>query len=525
MKSVTCIFLSLIGMLTTACGQEKPVAGPPTPGSVPIAEYAKRAVLLYNTEVPDGKELALHYAKLRGVPEANMVGLALPTKETISRAEFTETLETPLKAEFTKRGWWQLGRGADGNEMVLTANRRFIVIFQGVPLRITQEGPSKGAGQENAASVDSELMCLGVIDHPIDGPMHNPYYKKSADAAQLFMLEAMAPIFIVGRIDGPSKGDAKRLIDDAVAVEKTGLQGRAYIDLAKKDQAGYKMGEDWLINAAKLLSDAGFPTVIDVNATTYPTNYPMQDAALYFGWYALPPDGPFLNPKFKFKQGAVACHIHSFSATSLRNPKEGYLAPFIKMGAAALPGNVWEPYLGLTVELDKLNTCLQKGYTVGEAAMMASVGISWMNVVVGDPLYRPFPDGATPAKQDAEYAWLRSILKKFKASGKTDRKPLLDAIEAEAKLKRSGILYEALAHLAMGVLADDDSNIITWFDQAYGAYKGEADKIRVRCIQAEYLKRIQFTDVAKKLLATALKTHGSAPEAKSLEVIQATLGK
>ena len=43
----------------------------------------------------------------------------------------------------------------------------------------------------------------------------------------------------------------------------------------------------------------------------------MRSAALYFGWYDWNVSGPFLNPRFRFRKGAVAMHLHSFSAEQL----------------------------------------------------------------------------------------------------------------------------------------------------------------------------------------------------------------
>ena len=60
-------------------------------------------------------------------------------------------------------------------------------------------------------------------------------------------------------------------------------------------------------------------------------------------------------------------------------------------------GNVYEPYLSLTTHFDTFADRLLKGYTIAESAAMGSQGISWMTLIVGDPLYRPF------AKIDPEF--------------------------------------------------------------------------------------------------------------------------
>ena len=53
-----------------------------------------------------------------------------------------------------------------------------------------------------------------------------------------------------------------------------------------------------------------------------------------------------------------------------------------------MPGN---PIWHLTTQLDKFTESLLAGRNLGEAAWGATQTLSWMNVVLGDPLYRPFP--------------------------------------------------------------------------------------------------------------------------------------
>ncbi len=116
----------------------------------------------------------------------------------------------------------------------------------------------------------------------------------------------------------------------------------------------------------------------------------MNDCALYYGWYAGGVTGPFTDSGFAFTPGAVAVHIHSFSANTLRSPGANWVAPLLSKGAAASLGNVYEPYLQLTAHLDIFNDRLLHGFTFAESAYMSQRVLSWMNVAVGDPLYRPY---------------------------------------------------------------------------------------------------------------------------------------
>ena len=196
---------------------------------------------------------------------------------------------------------------------------------------------------------------------------------------------------LAGRLDGPTGGDVRKMIDDSLAVEKTGLWGRCYLDRRglSAGSGPYAEGDGWL---TKILTDTApylMPTLDDNRPELYSANYPMTGAALYFGWYAEQPAGPFTQPWFRFRPGAVACHIHSFSATSVRDPVHWWVGPLIEKGAAAVLGNVYEPYLSFTTHLDIFADRLQAGYTLAECAYAAQPALSWMNTVVGDPLYRP----------------------------------------------------------------------------------------------------------------------------------------
>jgi len=116
----------------------------------------------------------------------------------------------------------------------------------------------------------------------------------------------------------------------------------------------------------------------------------MNDCALYYGWYAGGVSGPFNDPGFALTRGAVAVHIHSYSASTLRSATAGWVAPLLSKGAAASLGNVYEPYLQLTAHLDIFNDRLLHGFAFAESAYMSIRVLSWMGVAVGDPLYRPY---------------------------------------------------------------------------------------------------------------------------------------
>ncbi|MGB0992788.1 MAG: TIGR03790 family protein [Akkermansiaceae bacterium] len=348
--------------------------------------------ILYNTESAESKELATYYAKARSIPTANLIGLSLPTTDDVSREDYNDQLRDPLRKIFGQRGWWQMGTNAQGKKLPTSSKVTTLVCMRGVPFKIKRSAKippatnmPKQFAPANEASVDSELTMFGVEGLSEAGPLNNPYFKKDTS-----ITKANLPyMLLVGRIDGPSAAICKRLIDDAIATEKRGLWGMCYLDHAKKG-GGFAIGDQWLETIENINNLTGIPTVVDRNKQTFLTNYPMNDAAIYYGWYIKEKNGPLLNPAFRFRKGAVAVHLHSFSAQFLRDANKHWTGPILAAGAAATVGNVYEPYLQLTHYFDILHSRLIKGYTLVEAAQMSIPYLSWQTIAIGDPLYRPF---------------------------------------------------------------------------------------------------------------------------------------
>jgi hypothetical protein len=76
---------------------------------------------------------------------------------------------------------------------------------------------------------------------------------------------------------------------------------------------------------------------------------------------------------------------------------------------------VYEPYLQLTTNLQIFNDRLVHGFTFAESAYMAQQALSWMSVMVGDPLYRPYvrwtqlEPSVQPAKTTSEWKMYREF--------------------------------------------------------------------------------------------------------------------
>lgn len=471
----------------------------------------QEVLVIYNSSLAGSKELAEFYQNQREVPEAQVLGLELPKDKDISRKDFETKLLQPLRDHFDEKELWN--RKKDSNGLLLPSENkiRAIVLMRGVPLRIApapnpplkegEKAPTDPISPRNEASVDSELALFGAENLPIQGVLKNSFH-----GSKVPLSEANAPyLVLVTRIDAPSHEICKRMITDAIATEKTGLWGRAYVDIANK----FPQGDTWLEGIIAKNSEFGIPTVVDRFDDTLAKNYPLTETALYYGWYDWNVSGPFLNPAFKFRPGSVAVHIHSFSAEQLSDPQRNWAGPLLSRGAAATVGNVYEPYLQLTHHLDILHDRLLDGWTFAEAAWASIPVASWQNVAIGDPLYRPFAHiSGTGEKhdEDHEFRTLRA------ASGESSER--LEKIAEAFETLPSGTIAEGLAleHLTTG----DIPNAAKWFRKSQELFEQPADKLRQDIQLAAIARTAKQTQKAISLLRAAKQKYGSIPETEAI---------
>jgi uncharacterized protein (TIGR03790 family) len=367
----------------------QPAAGAP-------ADLARRVVLLANAASPDSLRVARHYAARRGVPAANIIALPMSREETIGWPEFIATIYQPLQDQLVARGWIDaiptsvtdaLGRKRYG---VFTHHLSYLVVCRGVPLRVShdpafyRDEPRLALRPEfrtNQGAVDSELTLLAHSTYNINGWVPNPLFR----VEHPFPFEA-EPVVKVTRLDGPTEAAALGLVDRALAAERTGLLGRYYVD----QRGTHTDGDEWLDQTLTQLQALGFDGDVNRAEETFPAGARFDAPVLYFGWHAADLDGPMALPGFRFPPGAIALHIHSFSAQTLRSATSGWCGPLVARGVTATFGNVFEPYLQLTLEPQLLVRALVMGMDLGDAAYFAEPALSWQTIIIGDPLYRPF---------------------------------------------------------------------------------------------------------------------------------------
>ena len=514
--AVACVFA--IGERSDAQTSEGVALELPNPKSEIPNRDAAATLVVFNEKDPESALLAKFYAEKRGVPREQVIGLPCSAFEEITREEYDRTIAEPLRRAFTTNFWWSLRRNTDDPRGPVERNRiRFIALMRGIPVKIAQTDKYPGdqqaaapVGTTNSAAVDSELAVLGYQTRIISGALNNPYYRSFSPIADAGRPELM----LVCRLDGPSAAIVRRMILDGIAAEQEGLAGFAYVDARGITDGGLLEGDQWLLGAAASARRGGIPVVLDNGPEMFPEGYPMRNAAIYYGWYTDHAAGPFIRQGFRFVRGAVAVHIHSFSADTVRDPLRHWVGPLLAAGAAVTLGNVYEPYLGLTPHIDIFQDRLNAGLTFAEAAYMASRTLSWMTTFIGDPLYRPFKGAEFNEQRPATGEWAayregaKLWMTKERARGEA-------ALKAAGRKFKSGMIFEGLGLLEL--TENDRASAIADFQQARQFYSDPEDIARVAIHEIIQLRSVRRTADA---LALTRKTIAAAPHIPAAAVLK-----
>lgn len=268
---------------------------------------------------------------------------------------------------------------------------------------------------QSIAAVDSELALLWHENYELRRWQLNLLYFQVPEELR----KSKPPMVMTARLDGPRlavRGTAvaalgiaaqrtrwkganaallQRLIDQAIAVEAKGLQGRVYVDARgikydPKGDPGFGYGgyDESFREMARLLDrEAKLPVTLDDRSELF-APYSCDDCALYCGWYS----HARYVPCCRFAKGAVAFHLASSEAVTLRDPHAPYWCPnLLQDGAIATLGPVSEPYtIGFPKPAEFFGFLATGEYTLVECYWKSEMLASWMTVLVGDPLYNPY---------------------------------------------------------------------------------------------------------------------------------------
>ncbi len=323
------------------------------------------------------RQIGEYYAQRRHIPAANICRLNASTNEEISRSDFDDQIARPIQKYL---------RGHNLTEKVL-----YIVTTAGVPLKVS--GNLGLAGE--AAAVDSELTLL-YFDlhgrpHPLPAGIANPFFGKINAPFR----HPDFPIYLVTRLAGFDFNDVKGIIDRALLARN---RGKFVIDLKGSDNT---QGNAWLLQAAQQLPRDR--VVFDRSRTVI---YHQSDVIAYASWGSNDPDRKERHLGFHWLPGAIMTEYVSTNGRTFARPPDAWnigglwgnpitnfagspqslTADYIHDGVTGASGHVYEPYLQFTPRPNILLPAYFHGRNLAESYYLAIPALSWMNIVIGDPL-------------------------------------------------------------------------------------------------------------------------------------------
>lgn len=346
-----------------------------------FAQKPENVLVVMNAKSADSRQIADYYMKKRAIPAVNLCRISTTADEEIDRGVFDDEIAAAVRKCLTSRK--------------LTDKILYIVTTLGVPLKIAGSGGIQG----DCASVDSELTLLYSdikgARHPVPGVLVNPFYRQRETPFQ----HPLFPIYLVTRLAAYDVGEVKAMIDRALTARNS---GKFVIDLNGPEDVE---GNDWLRNAAILLPKErvimdATPDVLTnqsdvIGYASWGSNDKKRTKRfLHFQWlpgaimteYVSSNGRTFARPPADWELGAtwaVTDRLKWFA-----NSPQSLSADYIHEGATGASGHVFEPFLAYTPRPDVLLPAYFSGRTLAESYYLSIPGLSWQNIVLGDPLCR-----------------------------------------------------------------------------------------------------------------------------------------
>ncbi len=334
-----------------------------------LAQTGAQVLLVGNRKSVESREIVDYYRLRRSIPNSNLCWLSTTTDEEISWTVYQTDIEGAIGTCLKNAGL---------QEKVL-----YLVLTLGTPLKI--DGTS--GAMATRGSVDSELALLyGKLKgqkFPREGPARNPFFGVR-DAP---FRHPQFPIYLVTRLAGYDVADVKAMIDHSLAARNI---GKFVIDAAPGGD-----GNAWLRTAAVLMPASRVK--LDVTPKVL---YGEKDVIGYASWGSNDPLRKERWLHFQWLPGAIATEFVSTNARTFHRPPDDWSisgkefggsaqslsADLIHEGASGVSGNVYEPYLQACAKPEYVLPAYFDGRNLAESFYMALPYLSWMGVILGDPL-------------------------------------------------------------------------------------------------------------------------------------------
>lgn len=398
-------------------------------------------LVVYNTNIPESIDLKDYYCGSRNgrsIDPAYIIGLPMGSDANadFSRATYESQLRDPIKSHLDASGYKD--------------SIKYILLVKGVPHRISDgAGDQRYASADSELTLlyqDLSLPSGSGNCYDIwlfNGPKtqgfgttgfyqqknvgfqphhfvvsHDPTYDaaNSGDETE-FVLD-----YLVGRLSAYTYDEAKLLVDRSIAADTSNT---GWVIMDSSDQMFYGNPQSYLDTMVdpvfqypdtttsnknslqEMLDAAGFSNFADVTSERIVNGSPSLPVGFdnrvigYTGWgvnhaggsWAHGSDYILEDLKWNYLPGACFMSYESyngwnFNGDNLGNRQgQGQICDFLRMGGTCAIGNAWEPYtIGVGDEGWVFDRYLVKGDRWIEASYKGLWLLSWMEVVVGDPL-------------------------------------------------------------------------------------------------------------------------------------------
>lgn len=360
------LLLSYLGcaMATAGCRSVAAVRLQPKEA---VDAAVEKVLVVANSLSEDSVAIARYYMQRRRIPVANLCTISCPVTDEVSDQQYTTSIEKPVRA-FIEQGKLAV---------------EYIVLTKGIPIRV------KGG---SIAGLSTDAMIATMDISGIRSPARNPYFGKDEHFSHARYL-----MYLVTRLDGYSRADCTRLVDNSLAAKR--LQGPFLLHTGLgHDNGGYRTVNVSMAEARNKLKAKGLVPIYSTGPT-FPGD--IGSLAGYFSWGSN--DVRFDKKAYRstrFAPGAIAETAVSTSARTFSNPDasgQSLIADLIAQGVTGCKGYVSEPFVLAIAVPDILFDRYTSGYNLAESFYMASRCARWKDVVIGDPLCAPYAS-ETPAK-------------------------------------------------------------------------------------------------------------------------------
>ncbi len=388
--------------------------------STTLALSPEQVLVVANKNAAKSAGLAQYYMEQRKIPKENLVLVFMTDKESCSREDYLKKVVPPVRRFLDKNDHIQAivtmygiplkiaSPGASPEEQTkLTQMNQTVKAIEDelasgkiIDMKMKKEKTDQLAKQkrsisgykkqlDKSAAFDSELALIKKKDsYALNMWQPNPYYLRFRNQKTTL---TFSDILMVSRLDGANGDIVKRIINDSIEAEKTGLKGSAYFDARWKNpektikQPGYGYYDQSIHHAAQILTKKNKTQVIVDDTEVLFKKGSNLKTALYCGWYRL---ANYVDA-FNWQKGSVGYHIASSECATLKGNSNVWCKKMLDNGVAATIGPVGEPYVQAFPDPQIFFHYLTEKYmSLAEAYLISLPYLSWKMVLVGDPLYK-----------------------------------------------------------------------------------------------------------------------------------------